>query len=194
MPPPATDSIAGLDPQAGSTWHGSVLPPLLKAVTRSRRARPGRRWSCARTRAGEHPGLSRHADPADPGADRDAVLSTSTVLMNHTPEALLPHFSSARRTALIGPSAACLPDALFACGRHLHRRHLITQPAGVIEALATGGPCGRPCAQDAAHPCRLGPRLRPAMSLTQRGSELTPSPAVDQPLALGRLAVLRSRT
>lgn len=138
VPPPATDSIAGLDPQPGQHL-GMVgfFPPLLKAVT----AR-GARLTVLELRedlAGEHPGYRVTLDPADL-RDCDAVLSTSTVLMNHTLEALLPHFSSARRIALIGPSAGCLPDALFARGVTAIGGTWITQPAGLIEALATGGP------------------------------------------------------
>ena len=66
----------------------------------------------------------------DPAALRrcNKVLSTSTVLLNHTLDAMLAHCAGARRLAMVGPGAGCLPDALFAARRHAAGRKLDRRP------------------------------------------------------------------
>jgi hypothetical protein len=44
------------------------------------------------------------------------VIITGTTLLNHTLDSLLAHCSQARDVYLLGPSASCLPDVLFAAG------------------------------------------------------------------------------
>ena len=114
VPPAATDSIAGLNPQAGE-HIGMVgfFPPLVKQVTAH-----GARLTVLELKAelaGTHPGFEVTLDPA---ALRhcDKVLCTSTALLNHTLPEVLAHCTQARQVALIGPGAGGLPDVLFAHG------------------------------------------------------------------------------
>ncbi len=45
--------------------------------------------------------------------DCSKIICTGTVLVNQTIDDLLPHFSNARQTFIVGPTASCLPDPLF---------------------------------------------------------------------------------
>ena len=49
-------------------------------------------------------------------AQCNKVLCTATTLINQTLESVLPHCAEAERVVLIGPTAGCLPDPLFARG------------------------------------------------------------------------------
>lgn len=66
------------------------------------------------------------------------VLSTSTILLNDTLDRMLARCARARRIALIGPSAGCLPDALFARGVSSLGGSWVTDSAGFVEALNAG--------------------------------------------------------
>jgi len=54
----------------------------------------------------------------DPSRLRDCnkVLCTGTALINHTLDAVLSYCRNAEQICLIGPTAGCLPDPLFARG------------------------------------------------------------------------------
>lgn len=137
-PPPATDSIADLAPQAGE-HIGMVgyFPPLLKQVTAS-----GARLTVLELRAdlvGERDGYTVTTNP-EALRDCDKVLSTSTVLMNHSLDDVLAQCHRATAIALIGPSAGCLPDALFARGVTAIGGTWIMDPAALIAALKSGTP------------------------------------------------------
>lgn len=140
VPPAATDSIGGLDPQPGETI-GMVgyFPPLVKQVI----AR-GARLVVVELRAdlaGAHDGFHVTLDPA---ALRDchAVLMTSTVLLNDTLDALLAHCRSARSVVMVGPGASCLPDPLFERGVTALAGVWIADCAGFVQALRAGAPWG----------------------------------------------------
>lgn len=136
VPPAATDSIAGLAPQAGE-HIGMVgfFPPLVKQVT----AR-GARLTVLELRAelaGVHPAFEVTLDPA---ALRqcDKVLCTSTTLLNHTLPEVLSHCTRARQVALIGPGAGCLPDVLFTHGITTLAGSWIVDGPGFAHALRCG--------------------------------------------------------
>lgn len=140
-PPDATDSIGGLDPQPGELI-GMVgfFPPLVKQVTAQ-----GARLIVLELRselAGERDGFRITLDPTE--LERcDKVLSTSTVLLNDTLDAVLAHSRGARVFAMIGPGASCLPDPLFARGVTLMGGAWIDDAPGFKRALASGEPWGR---------------------------------------------------
>jgi uncharacterized protein (DUF4213/DUF364 family) len=65
--------------------------------------------------AREEPGLTVTLDPKRL-TDCNKIVSTSTVLLNDTLEEILGHCRHAEALALVGPSASCFPDPLFARG------------------------------------------------------------------------------
>ncbi|MEO8123374.1 MAG: DUF364 domain-containing protein, partial [Burkholderiales bacterium] len=91
--------------------------------------------------AGAHEGFHITLDARELEAC-DKVLSTSTVLLNDTLDAVLAHCRNARAFAMIGPGASCLPDALFARGVTLMGGAWIEQPGAFKAALANGTPWG----------------------------------------------------
>lgn len=136
VPPPASDSIGGLDPQPGEhVGMVGFFPPLVKQVT----AR-GARLTVVELRpelAGERAGFRITLDPRElRGCDQ--VLTTSTVLLNDTLDAILSHCVRARAVAMIGPGAGCLPDPLFARGVTALGGSWIVEAGGVKRALAAG--------------------------------------------------------
>lgn len=66
------------------------------------------------------------------------VLSTSTLLLNDTLDRMLAHCRAARWFAMVGPSAGCLPDALFARGVTLLGGSWVEDSAAFIEGLTSG--------------------------------------------------------
>ncbi|MBT9596544.1 MAG: hypothetical protein IV094_11210 [Vitreoscilla sp.] len=91
----------------------------------------------------EHFGVAIGAlDPRDLNAC-DKVLSTSTVLLNHTLDEVLANCRKARCLALIGPGAGCLPDVLFEAGVTTLGRTWITDTSGFKEAMHLGLPWSR---------------------------------------------------
>jgi len=110
----STDSIGQMNPQPGE--HVGMIgyfTPLLRRVTAS-----GARLTIIELRAdlaGEHAGYRVTLD-AEQLCECSKVISTSTLLLNDTLERMLARCRNARWFAMIGPSAGCLPDALFARG------------------------------------------------------------------------------
>lgn len=135
-PPRATDSIGGIDPQAGDhVGMVGLFSPLLKQVTAA-----GARLTVIEL----NPDYAGHYDGYRVTLDASAlegcnkVLSTSTILLNHTVDDMLAHCRRAGRIVLIGPSAGCLPDPLFARGVTLFGGSWITDAAAVVDALRAG--------------------------------------------------------
>jgi uncharacterized protein (DUF4213/DUF364 family) len=141
VPPPAGDSIGGLDAQPGDhVGMVGLFPPLLGPL-----AACGVRLTVVELRpglVGEQPGLRVTLDAAELRAC-DKVLVTSTVLLNDTLDAVLANCAGARRVVMIGPGAGCLPDALFARGVTAMAGSWIDDAAAVVAALAAGAPWGR---------------------------------------------------
>ena len=131
-PPRATDSIGGIDPQAGDhVGMVGLFTPLLKQVTAA-----GAQLTVIELNpdyAGHYDGYRVTLDAAAL-EDCNKVLSTSTILLNHTVDDMLAHCRNARRIVLIGPSAGCLPDPLFARGVTVVGGSWITDRAGFIDA------------------------------------------------------------
>jgi len=140
VPPEATDSVGGLDPQPGD-HIGMVgfFPPLVKQVTAC-----GARLTVVELRAdlaGAHPGFEVTLDPAALQVC-NKVLMTSTVLLNDTLDAILAHCRQASAVAMIGPGAGCLPRPLFDRGVTALGGTWITDRAAFVAALRRGAPWG----------------------------------------------------
>ena len=135
-PPRAIDSIGGIDPQPGDhVGMVGLFTPLLKQVTAA-----GAQLTVIELNpdyAGHYEGYRVTLDAAAL-EDCNKVLSTSTILLNHTVDDMLAHCRKAQRIVLIGPSAGCLPEPLFARGVTVVGGSWITDRAGFIDALCRG--------------------------------------------------------
>ena len=103
----------------------------------------------------EAPGLSVTLDPKRL-AGCNKIVSTSTVLLNDTLEEILGYCRHAEALALVGPSASCFPDPLFARGVTTMGGYWVLDPTlfmGRAAALEPWGEAGRKSSvQRAAYP------------------------------------------
>jgi uncharacterized protein len=135
-PEDSSDSIGHLNPQRGE--HIGMIgkfTPLLERITKS-----GARLTIVELKpqlVGEYDGYRVTLD-ADELSDCSKVVSTSTLLLNDTLDRMIACCRKARWFAMVGPSAGCLPDALFARGVTLVGGTWINDPAGYIAALEAG--------------------------------------------------------
>jgi uncharacterized protein (DUF4213/DUF364 family) len=140
-PPPATDSIASIDPQPGErVGMVGYFAPLLPAIAAARVSLVV--VELREDLLGERDGVSVTADPAAL-ADCDKVVATGTVLLNGTLERMRAAARRARRFALIGPSAGLLPDALFDAGVTDLGGSWIEDGPAFLDALRRGERRGR---------------------------------------------------
>jgi len=135
-PERSADSMGHMDPQPGE--HVGMIgyfTPLLGRIIGS-----GARLTIVELKAelaGEHDGYRVTLDP-EQLSDCSKVVSTSTLLLNDTLERMLACCRNARWFAMIGPSAGCLPDALFARGVTLLGGSWINDRDGFTAALRRG--------------------------------------------------------
>lgn len=136
MPDSSTDSIGNMQPLKGEhIGMIGLFKPLLGAVLRS-----GARLTVIELEAdlaGEAEGYRVTLDAAEL-ADCDKVISTSTLLLNNTLDRMLQSCPHARWFGMVGPSAGCLPDALFARGVTLLGGSAVSDRAGFVDALKAG--------------------------------------------------------
>jgi len=134
--PPSADSIGGLDPVSGD--HVGMIGffrPLAARIVAS-----GARLSVVELKAelaGEQNGYTVTTD-ASVLRDCNKVMTTSTLLLNDTLDRMARLWSGAQRVAMIGPSAGCLPDPLFARGVTLVGGTWIEDGPAFVEALRAG--------------------------------------------------------
>ena len=137
-PDDSSDSIGQMNAQAGeSIGMIGLFRPLLGRVLKS-----GARLTVVELRAdlvGEHDGYRVTMDASELAAC-SKVISTSTLLLNDTLDDMLAQCRNARWFAMIGPSAGCLPDALFARGVTLLGGSWIRDGQGFVAALTSGAP------------------------------------------------------
>ena len=72
--------------------------------------------------------------------DCDRVLITGSTLINHTLDEVIENCSRDAQTALIGPTASCLPDPLFERGIDVIGSTTVTDSKLLAELLETGEP------------------------------------------------------
>ena len=85
----------------------------------------------------EAPGLTVTLDPARL-AGCSEIVCTSTALLNDTLDGLLEHARHCREFVLIGPSAGCVPDPLFARGVTGVGGAWVVDPASLMDRAARG--------------------------------------------------------
>ena len=75
----------------------------------------------------------------DPGELKrcNKILSTGTVLVNHTADEILQHCANAETVLVAGPTVGCLPDPLFARGVTLVGGCQVTDTAQFLERWRT---------------------------------------------------------
>lgn len=135
-PDDSTDSIGQMQPQAGEQIGMiGLFRPLLGRILQS-----GASLTVVELKAelaGDAEGYRVTLDAAELAAC-SKVVSTSTLLLNDTLDRMLVHCRNARWFAMVGPSAGCLPDALFARGVTLLGGSWVIDRAGFIDALKRG--------------------------------------------------------
>jgi uncharacterized protein len=135
-PDDSADSIGHLNPQPGE--HIGMIgkfTPLLRRIIDS-----GARLTIVELKpelAGEQDGYRVTLDAAEL-SQCSKVVSTSTLLLNDTIDRMLACCRNARFFAMVGPSAGCLPDALFARGVTLVGGSWVHDRVGFTSALRSG--------------------------------------------------------
>jgi len=135
-PDDSRDSIGQMNPQAGEQIGMiGLFRPLLGRILAS-----GAQLTVVELRAelaGADAGYRVTLDAGELAAC-SKVVSTSTLLLNDTLDRMLEHCRNARWFAMVGPSAGCLPDALFARGVTLLGGSWIKDRRGFVDALLRG--------------------------------------------------------
>jgi uncharacterized protein (DUF4213/DUF364 family) len=140
LPTAAGDSLGEIEPKRGE--HIGMIGLFRPLVARVNEA--GARLTVLELNpelAGEHEGFRVTLDPADL-ASCDKVVSTCSVMLNDTLDDVLAACRHARYFAMIGPTAGCLPDPLFARGVDAIGGRRVVDPAGFRAAFRTGGKWG----------------------------------------------------
>jgi uncharacterized protein len=89
----------------------------------------------------EAPGLTVTLDPARL-AECTKVVCTSTTLLNDSLDAVLARARGCREFVVIGPSASCVPDPLFARGVTGIGGAWVTDPSALLVRMGRGEPWG----------------------------------------------------
>ena len=136
----STDSIGQLNPTSGERIGMiGLFMPLLGRILGA-----GAQLTVVELRpelVGQRDGYRVTLNPDDL-AECGKVISTSTLLLNDSLDRMLACCRGARWFAMVGPSAGCLPDALFARGVTLLGGSWIRDRQGFIAALTSGAPHG----------------------------------------------------
>jgi uncharacterized protein len=149
-PDNSSDSIGHLNPQPGE--HVGMIgkfTPLVRRITDR-----GARLTIVELNpelVGEADGYRVTLD-ATQLADCSKVVSTSTLLLNDSIDRMLEYCCNARCFAMVGPSAGCLPDALFARGVTLLGGSWINDGDGFTSALRGGEPLSEYTSKSALTP------------------------------------------
>ena len=138
VPTASTDSIGMLAPVPDDhIGMIGLFTPLLRKILDS-----GARLTVLELKAhlaGQGAGYEVTLD-AEALRSCNKILSTSTVLLNDTLDRVLANCSGASEVAMIGPSAGCLPDGLYARGVTLVGGTWIVDPPAFVTALRAGEP------------------------------------------------------
>ena len=139
-PDDSTDSIGQMNPGPGDrVGMIGLFTPLVPRILAT-----GARLTVLELKAdlaGDRDGYRVTLDPAELAACTK-VVSTSTLLLNDTLDRILQVCAGARWFAMIGPSAGCLPDGLFARGVTLVGGTWVRDREAFTEALVAGEPLG----------------------------------------------------
>jgi hypothetical protein len=136
VPAAAGDSLGAIEPKSGEhIGMIGLFPPLVSRVNEA-----GARLTVLELRpelAGEHADFRVTLDPADL-ATCDKVVSTCTVMLNDTLDAVLAACRNAGHFAIVGPTAGCLPDPLFGRGVDTIGGRRVVDAKGFRDAFCRG--------------------------------------------------------
>ena len=139
-PDDSTDSIGQMNPGPGDrVGMIGLFTPLVPRILAT-----GARLTVLELKAdlaGDRDGYRVTLDPAEL-AQCTKVVSTSTLLLNDTLDRIVACCPGARWFAMIGPSAGCLPDGLFARGVTLVGGTWVRDGEAFAAALEAGLPLG----------------------------------------------------
>ena len=139
-PDDSTDSIGQLNPGPGDhVGMIGLFTPLVGRILAT-----GARLTVLELKpelAGDREGYRVTLDPAEL-SNCTKVIATSTLLLNDTLDRVVACCSGARAFAMIGPSAGCLPDGLFARGVTLVGGTWVRDRDAFTAALVAGEPLG----------------------------------------------------
>jgi len=138
LPDTSADSIGQLDPRPGERiGMVGLFTPIVGRIVKS-----GAELVVVELKhrlVGDH-GQYRVTLDASELESCSKVISTSTLLLNDTLDAVLGHCRHAQWVAMIGPSAGCLPDALFSRGLTLVGGSWVHNREGFVDMLCRGEP------------------------------------------------------
>ena len=112
-----------------------LFRPLVRACARLAPGLPC--WSCGPISPASTQASRVTLDPADL-ASCEQVVSTCTVMLNDTLDAVLAACRNARHVAIVGPTAGCLPDPLFSRGVDTIGGRRVVDAAGFRDAFGKG--------------------------------------------------------
>ena len=136
VPSPADDSLGEIVPK--SDEHIGMIGLFRPLLARVKEA--GARLTVLELRpelAGEHENYRVTLNPDDL-ASCEKVVSTCTVMLNDTLDAMLAACRNARQLAIVGPTAGCIPDPLFALGVDTVGGRRVLDTEGFRDAFCKG--------------------------------------------------------
>ncbi|OGA49169.1 MAG: hypothetical protein A3G25_13420 [Betaproteobacteria bacterium RIFCSPLOWO2_12_FULL_63_13] len=138
LPDTSADSIGQLNPQAAERiGMVGLFTPLIERIVKS-----GAELIVVELKSRLIGDRERYRVTLDAGEldSCSKVITTSTLLLNDTLDNVLSHCRHAQWVAMIGPSAGCLPDALFSRGVTLVGGSWIHNREGFLDSLRRGEP------------------------------------------------------
>lgn len=136
MPSASGDPLGAVEPRPGEhIGMIGLFPPLVARIGRA-----GARLTVLELReelVGETGDYRVTLDPAEL-ASCEEVVSTGTVLLNDTLDDVLAACRNARRFAIVGPTAGCIPDLLFARGVDTLGGRRVSDRERFLEAFCSG--------------------------------------------------------
>ena len=140
VPSASGDPLGAIDPRPGEhIGMIGLFTPLIPMIERS-----GARLTVLELKhvlAREAANYRVTLDPADL-ASCEKVVSTCTVILNDTLDDVLVACRNARRFAIVGPTASCVPDPLFARGVDTLGGRRVSDRERFLEAFRSGGKWG----------------------------------------------------
>jgi hypothetical protein len=136
MPSLADDSLGEIEPKSGE--HIGMIGLFRPLIARVKEA--GARLTVLELRpelAGERENYRVTLAPTDL-ASCEKVVSTCSVMLNDTLDAMLAACRNAHQFSIVGPTAGCIPDPLFALGVDTIGGRRVVDTEGFRDAFCNG--------------------------------------------------------